>query len=138
MSSLDLKHCSKFNKRGFYVKSSFRLMYVHIYYIQCFKSRDDNFSSNYFISKGQFQTHFSQLLVDLIFSHSNGGITWPLLSPMIRVSKSGINYGPRKVRLKNWPFWRKIVVSRPETLYVYISSKWESKKAFTLENNSHF
>ena len=41
--------------------------------LQCFKSRDDNFSSNYFISKGQFQIHFSQLLFDPIFSYSYGG-----------------------------------------------------------------
>ena len=41
--------------------------------LQCFKSRNDNFSWNYFISKGQFQMHFSQLLVGSIFSHSYGG-----------------------------------------------------------------
>ena len=35
--------------------------------VQCFKSRNDNFPSNHFISKGQFQIHFSQLQVDSTF-----------------------------------------------------------------------
>ena len=39
--------------------------------VQCFKSRDDNFWS-YFISTGQFQRHFYQLMVDPEFCHSNG------------------------------------------------------------------
>ena len=49
------------------------LSVIAFYTVQCFKSRHDNFSSNYLISKGQFQTLFSQLLVDPIFLHSYGG-----------------------------------------------------------------
>ena len=46
--------------------------YLEIY-IQYFNSRDDNFPWNYFFSKGQFQIHFSQLLIDSVFLHSYGG-----------------------------------------------------------------
>ena len=49
--------------------------------VQCFKSRDDNFSSNYFISKGQFQTDFSQLLVDPKFLNSYGGQYMTSIAP---------------------------------------------------------
>ena len=49
-----------------------------------------------------------------------GANTYPLLPP-IRVKKCGIIHGLRKMRLKNCPIWRKIVVSRLETLYVEIS-----------------
>ena len=49
--------------------------------LQCFKSRDDNFSSNYFTSKGQFQTDFSQLLVDPKFLNSYGGQYMTSIAP---------------------------------------------------------
>ena len=51
---------------------------VRMNFLQCFKSRDDNFSSNYFISKGQLQIHFPQLLFDPTFWNSYGG--QPLIS----------------------------------------------------------
>ena len=84
--------------------------------LQCFKSRDDNFSSNYFITKGQFQT-LIRPMVNPIFCHSYWGqiCTQPLL-PLIRVMKSRVNQEHRKVRQKIWLGWRKIVVSRVETL----------------------
>ena len=68
------------------------------YFVQCFKSRDDNFLSN----QPFFQTHFSHL-------------------PPIRVWKFKVNQELRKVCLKltltNKIISRKIVVSRIETLY---------------------
>ena len=53
--------------------------------LQCSKSRDDNFPSNYFISKGQFQTHFSQLQIYSIFLNSYGGQYMSSIAP----NKSG-------------------------------------------------
>ena len=52
--------------------------------VQCFNSRHDNFSSNCFISKGQFQTHFSQLLIECQTKESTRILekwirSWPLL-----------------------------------------------------------
>ena len=46
-----------------------------------------------------------------------GGNTCPLLPP-IRVEKYGVSQELRKVDLKNWLVWQKIVVSKLETLYV--------------------
>ena len=86
---------------------TFKIHFSRIY-IQCFKSKDDNFLSNQQI----FQTHFSMLLVDFGSYGGNRGHALPL----IRVRKYKINQEHRKVRLKFWLVWRKIVVSRLETL----------------------
>ena len=85
---------------------------------QCFKSWHDNFSSKWAI----FQTHFSWLLVDPTFLYSYGGNRGHILS-LIRIYIFGVKQELRKVRLKltltNKIIWRKIVVSRLETLYTF-------------------
>ena len=87
--------------------------------LQCFKSKDDNFSWNYFISKGQFQIYFSQPMIDSTFCNSYGGSRGHVL-PHIRGTKCGINHELRKVDLKltltKEIISQKIVVSRVETL----------------------
>ena len=47
----------------------------------CFNSRDNNFPWNYFISKSQFQTNISQLLVDFEFSNYYGGQYMSSIAP---------------------------------------------------------
>ena len=65
----------------FWAWSRFMVLFHTVICIQCFKFRDDNFSSNHFISKGQFQTHFSQLPFDPTFWHSYGGQYIPSIAP---------------------------------------------------------